>query len=38
MLAKRGAGELVRGAGLRIMLLAIQQEAEALTGARSSAA
>ena len=33
-LAKRGAGELVREAGLRIMLLAIQQEAEALTGAR----
>jgi len=27
-LAKRGAGELVREAGLRIMLLAIQQEAE----------
>ena len=33
-LAKRGAGELVREAGLRIMLLAIQQEAESLTGAR----
>jgi len=33
-LAKRGAGELVREAGLRLMLLAIQQEAEALTGAR----
>ena len=33
-LAKQGAGELVREAGLRMMLLAIQQEAEALTGAR----
>ena len=32
-LAKQGAGELVREAGLRMMLLAIQQEAEALTGA-----
>lgn len=31
-LAKRGAGELVREAGLRMMLLAIQQEADALTG------
>ena len=33
-LAKRGAGELVRAAGLRIILLAIQQEADALTGGR----
>lgn len=33
-LAKRGAGELVREAGLRMMLLAIQQEADALTGER----
>jgi len=33
-LAKRGAGELVREAGLRTMLLAMQQEAEALTGPR----
>src|SRR2546422_1194243 len=33
-LAKRGAGELVREAGLRMILLAIAQEAEALTGAR----
>ena len=33
-LAKRGAGELVREAGLRIILLAIQQEADALTGGR----
>ena len=33
-LAKQGAGELGREAGLRMMLLAIQQEAEALTGAR----
>ena len=33
-LARRGAGELVREAGLRMMLLAIAQEAEALTGAR----
>jgi hypothetical protein len=32
-LAKRGAGELVREAGLRMILLAIAQEAEALTGA-----
>jgi transposase-like protein len=32
-LVKKGAGELVREAGLRIMLLAMQQEAEALTGA-----
>jgi putative transposase len=31
-LAKRGAGELVREAGLRVILLAIQQEADALTG------
>jgi hypothetical protein len=27
-------GQLVRGAGLRVILLAIQQEADALTGAR----
>jgi transposase-like protein len=33
-LAKRGAGELVREAGLRLMLLAMAQEVEALTGAR----
>jgi hypothetical protein len=33
-LAKQGAGELVREAGLRVILLAIQQEADALTGAR----
>ena len=33
-LAKRSAGELVREAGLRVILLAIQQEADALTGAR----
>ena len=33
-LAKQGAGELVREAGLRMILLAIQQEADALTGAR----
>src|ERR1700730_19272813 len=33
-LAKQGAGELVREAGLRTILLAIQQEADALTGAR----
>ncbi|HYM06733.1 MAG TPA: hypothetical protein VEU11_09250 [Terriglobales bacterium] len=33
-LAKRGADELVREAGLRVILLAIAQEAEALTGAR----
>lgn len=32
-LAKRSAGELVREAGLRVILLAIQQEADALTGA-----
>jgi hypothetical protein len=32
-LAKRGAGELVREAELRMILLAIAQEAEALTGA-----
>jgi putative transposase len=32
-MAKRGAGELVREAGLRMTLLAIAQEAEALTGA-----
>ena len=32
-LAKQGAGELVREAGLRTILLAIQQEADALTGA-----
>src|SRR5712691_8069303 len=31
-LAKQGAGELVREAGLRMILLAIQQEADALTG------
>lgn len=33
-LARRGAGELVREAGLRMILLAIQQEADALTGAK----
>src|SRR6516162_4907218 len=33
-LAKRSAGELVREAGLRVILLAIQQEADALTGSR----
>jgi transposase-like protein len=33
-LAKQGAGELVREAGLRIMLLAMKEEAQALTGAR----
>jgi putative transposase len=33
-LAKQGAGELVREAGLRVILQAIQQEADALTGAR----
>lgn len=33
-LAKRSAGELVREAGLRVILLAMAQEAEALTGAR----
>lgn len=33
-LAKRSAGELVREAGLRVILLAIQQEADALTGVR----
>ena len=33
-LAKQGAGELVREAGLRVILLAIQQEADALTGTR----
>ena len=33
-LAKQGAGELVREAGLRVILLAIQQEADAMTGAR----
>jgi putative transposase len=33
-LAKQGAGELMREAGLRMMLLAIQQEADALTGAK----
>jgi hypothetical protein len=33
-LAKRSAGELVREAGLRVILLAIQQEADALTGAQ----
>jgi putative transposase len=33
-LAKQGAGELVREAGLRIILLAMAQETEALTGAR----
>ena len=33
-LAKRSAGELVREAGLRVILLAIQQEADALTGTR----
>jgi hypothetical protein len=32
-LAKQGAGALVREAGLRVILLAIQQEADALTGA-----
>jgi len=34
-LAKRGAGELVWEAGLRMILLAIAQEAEALTGGAS---
>jgi transposase-like protein len=33
-LAKHSAGELVREAGLRVILLAIQQEADALTGAK----
>lgn len=33
-LAKQGAGELVREAGLRVILLAMAQETEALTGAR----
>lgn len=33
-LAKQGAGELVREAGLRIILLAMAQETDALTGAR----
>jgi transposase-like protein len=33
-LARQGAGELVREAGLRIILLAMAQETEALTGAR----
>src|SRR6266700_1359696 len=33
-LARQGEGELVREAGLRVILLAIQQEADALTGAR----
>lgn len=33
-LAKQGAGELVREAGLRIILLAMAQETQALTGAR----
>jgi transposase-like protein len=33
-LAKRGAGELMREAGLRLMLLAMAQEAEALSGRR----
>ena len=34
MLAKQGAGELLREAGLQLMLLAMAQEMEALTGAR----
>jgi transposase-like protein len=33
-LAKQGAGELIREAGLQLMLLAMGQEIEALTGAR----
>jgi transposase-like protein len=33
-LAKQGAGELVREAGVRVILLAMAQETEALTGAR----
>ena len=33
-LARRGAGDLVREAGLRVILLAMAQEAAALTGAR----
>src|ERR1051325_12206679 len=33
-LAKRSAGELVREAGLRVILQAIQQEADGLTGTR----
>ena len=32
-LAKRGAGELIREAGLQLILLAMAQEIEALTGA-----
>jgi len=33
-LAKQGAGELIRQTGLQLMLLAMTQEVEALTGAR----
>ena len=33
-LAKQGAGELIREAGLQLILLAIAQETEALTGGR----
>jgi putative transposase len=33
-LAKQSAGELIREAGLRVILLAMQQEADALTGAK----
>jgi putative transposase len=33
-LAKQGAGELIREAGLQLILLAMAQEMEALTGAR----
>ena len=33
-LAKQGAGELIRGAGLQLILLAMAQEVEALAGAR----
>lgn len=33
-LAKQGAGELIREAGLKLILLAIAQETEALTGVR----
>jgi hypothetical protein len=34
ILAKQGAGELIREAGLQLILLAMGQEIEALTGAR----
>jgi hypothetical protein len=33
-LAKKGAGEVVREAGLQVMLLAMPEEIEALTGCR----